>query len=180
VKTRDRIIASAIDQIGDFGVRHFTVDELARRVGLSRVTVYRHFPSKDEVLQAALLHELEQFMADIDAAAPRQGTPERRVVEGFVFAVDSLRHHEALARLLKTEPELILPLLTTNGSSVLATGRAYFATLTGDEVLAETLVRLITSLVLTPESVAPLNTPAELRAYAERFVGPLVASLATS
>jgi AcrR family transcriptional regulator len=174
MKTRDRIIASAIDQISDFGVRRFTVDELARRVGLSRVTIYRHFPSKDEVLAAALLQELRGFMADVERAVAGYLTPEQQVVEGFVFAVSSLRRHAALGKLLSTEPEIMLPLLTTNGGPVLAIGRDFITTLTGDQELAETVARLIISLVLTPQSVLPLSTPDELRAYAERYVSAMV------
>ncbi len=174
MKTRERILASAIDQITDFGVRRFTVDDLARRVGLSRVTIYRHFPSKDEVLQAALLQELRSFMADVDAAVARYDTREQRVVEGFVFSVSALRQHRALGRLLKTEPEIMLPLLTTNGGPVLATGREFIAKLADDDVLAETIARLVMSLVLTPASVTPLETEAELRTFATRYIAAMV------
>jgi AcrR family transcriptional regulator len=178
MKTRDRILASAIEQITDFGVRHFTIDELARRVGLSRVTIYRHFPSKDEVLQAALLQELRDFRTDVDDAVAGYDGREQRIVEGFVFVVSSLRRHATLQRLLKTEPELILPLLTTQGGPVLATGRELMATLTDDEVLAETLARLALSMVLTPESVAPIDTRDELRDYARRCIGAIVGTFA--
>ncbi len=174
MKTRERILNSAIDQITDLGVRRFTVDDLARRVGLSRVTIYRHFPSKDEVLAAALLQELRGFMADVDTAVEQFATPEQRVVEGVVFAVSALRRHRALGRLLSTEPEIILPLLTTDGGPVLATGREFITRLVGDPVLAETIARLVLSLVLTPASVTPLDTEAQLRSFAERYVGAMV------
>jgi hypothetical protein len=42
------------------------------------------------------------------------------------------------------------------------------------EVLSEILARMIMSFVLTPDSVVALETEAELRAYAERYVGSIV------
>lgn len=38
----------------DVGVRAFTVDELARRSGVAKTTIYRHFPSKNELIVTAL------------------------------------------------------------------------------------------------------------------------------
>ena len=38
----------------DVGVRAFTVDELARRSGVAKTTIYRHFPSKNELIITAL------------------------------------------------------------------------------------------------------------------------------
>ena len=191
---RDRIIRTALDQVSDFGVRRFTVDELARRVGLSRVTIYRHFPSKHEVLEAALLHELRVFMTDVEAAVAPYETVEQRVVEGFIFSVAWLRAHGVLQRLLRTEPDLILPLLTTEGGPVLETGREFIASFArggshGDgvplrspqlDVLTDMLARLILSLVLTPDSVAPLETEAQLRDYAERYVGGITRAFMTT
>jgi AcrR family transcriptional regulator len=198
-EARDRILRTAIEQVSDFGVRRFTVDELARRVGLSRVTIYRHFPSKRDVLEAALLLELRGFMVEVDAAVSRYVEIDERAVEGFVFAVGSLRRHAVLQRLLRTEPELILPLLTTQGGPVVETGREFIAnfargaappaagglapspspvvnTLASPqlEVLSEILARMILSFVLTPESIVALETEAELRAYAERYIGSIV------
>lgn len=38
----------------DVGVSGFTVDELAKRSGVAKTTIYRHFPSRNELLVAAL------------------------------------------------------------------------------------------------------------------------------
>ena len=57
---------------------------------------------------------------------------------------------------------------------MLATGREFITRLAGDPVLAETIARLVLSLVLTPASVTPLDTEAQLRSFAERYVGAMV------
>ncbi|MBO0769353.1 MAG: TetR/AcrR family transcriptional regulator [Solirubrobacterales bacterium] len=192
-EVRDRILSTAVEQISDFGVRGFTIDELAKRVGLSRVTIYRHFPSKRDVLEAALLRELAAFIEEVRAVVEQHEGVERRAVEGFVFAMGSLRQHEVLQRLLRTEPELILPLLTTQGAPVIEAGREFIYGLGEHEagagnlwidqqqltVLSELLTRTIISLVLTPESVVSLDSEEQLRAYAEEYIVSIVRGFAS-
>jgi AcrR family transcriptional regulator len=187
-EARDRILATAVQQISDFGVRGFTVDELARRVGLSRVTIYRHFPSKSDVLEAALLRELSAFIVEIREVVAGFDRIEDKAVEGFVFTMQTVRAHAVFQRLLRTEPEMFLPLLTTHGSPVIEAGRQLIYDLGAEqaehgvlqvdprrlEVLSEMLARLILSLVLTPESVAPVGDEAELRAFAREYFTQII------
>lgn len=49
------------------------------------------------------------------------------MAEGFVYALSSLRSHMLLQRLLRTEPELIVPLLTTQGAPIIEAGREFIA-----------------------------------------------------
>ena len=191
---RERILASALDQIGDFGVRRFTVDELARRVGLSRVTIYRHFPSRGEVVGAALLHELRGFLTEIEGRVAGIENPEARLTEAFVQVICGLRRHAMLQRLVRTEPELLLPLLTTEGGPVLAIGREFLVGLVhGSDrpapeaapdpelaALAEVTARLITSFILTRDSVIALGDEAQLRRFAARYVGALAREYAAA
>ncbi|MCQ7029827.1 TetR/AcrR family transcriptional regulator, partial [Escherichia coli] len=58
----DRILDGAMSQAEEFGLRRFTMDDVARRVGVSRVTVYRYFPKKDQLIEAILLRELRRFL----------------------------------------------------------------------------------------------------------------------
>ena len=48
------MLDAATDLALDVGVRAFTVDELARRSGVAKTTIYRHFPSKNELIITAL------------------------------------------------------------------------------------------------------------------------------
>jgi len=60
---RERIIKACRDLAGEQGLRHFTMDELAQRAGVSKRTVYRYFDSKQAIIEASL----GQFM--VGAAA---------------------------------------------------------------------------------------------------------------
>ena len=188
---RDRILTAALEQVEDFGVRRFTVDDVARRVGVSRVTIYRHFPKKDRLIEAVLLHELSRFLRSVDAAVEPYETLEEKLVEGFVFALVYLRRHRLLNRLLRTEPELLLPALTVNGDAVLSAGREFIAGIARSgakrgelplsnqqiEGVSELLARAVLSFVVTPNSTLGLRTPAEIRRFAETYLAPTLHAL---
>jgi AcrR family transcriptional regulator len=189
--TGERILAAASQQVEDFGLRRFTIDEVARRLRISRVTVYRYFPKRDRLLEAVLLRELHRFLRAIDAAVQSHETLEQRLVEGVVFALSYLRRHRLLQRLLRTEPELILPALTVNGGPVLAAGREFIAGFARREaardglplaeeeieVVSELLARVVISFLLTPESVLGINSDADARRFAEHYLAPTLRTL---
>ncbi len=184
----ERILDTALADISDNGLRRFTVDRLAKRVGLSRVTVYRHFPGKEAIVEAVLLREMRAFMTQVGEVVAQYQRFDDRVVEGVVFALTWLRQHALLQRLLHDEPQLILPLLTTQGAPVIELGRDFvtgFARSQPDAVqirlsaeqldmLSEMLTRMVISFVLTPESTVPLKTDDDVRALAENYLRPLI------
>lgn len=182
--TEERILQAAAEQVEDFGLRRFTIDDVARRVGVSRVTVYRYFPKKNRLIEALVLHEMRRFLRAVEEATRSCATLEERLVEGFVFGLLYLRQHRLLRRLLRSEPELILPALTTEGERVLAAGREFIARFAREEAAAgrlpldeeeiqavsELLTRAVLSFVVTPHSVLDLETPQGIRHFAEHYL----------
>ena len=185
-ETSERILEAAVGHAEDHGMRRFTMDDVAQRVGVSRVTVYRYFPKKDRLIEAVLLREMRHFLRAVDGAVASCETLEERLVEGFVFALTYLRAHRLLNRMLRTEPELILPHLTVRGAPVLEAGREFIARSARGEAdveglplgeqeiegVSELLARAVLSFVLTPESVFGMRTPAEARRFAEQYLAP--------
>ena len=55
-ETRDRIAGAAAELHEEKGVAHTTVAEIARRAGVTRLTVYNHFPDLSELLPACAAH----------------------------------------------------------------------------------------------------------------------------
>ncbi len=192
-ETSERILDAAAEQVEHFGVRRFTLDDVARRLGISRVTIYRYFPKRDALVEAVVLRELHRFLRAIDTAVEPYETLEERLVEGVVFALSYLRGHRLLGRVLRTEPELILPALTVRADRVLAAGREFIAgfalraaergglALRKEEIegLSELLARSVLSFVLTPDSVLGMRTDAEVRDFAERYLTPILRTVST-
>ncbi|MFC6879494.1 TetR/AcrR family transcriptional regulator [Actinomadura yumaensis] len=193
-RTAERVLDMALRQAEDFGMRRFTIDDLARRVGLSRVTIYRHFPKKDLLINALLTRELHRFLSKAETVVEAQPTPVAKLTEGLVFCVVYLREHRLLNRLLRTEPEIILPYLTTQAAETVAEAREWIAGLVRAEIdagritipapdvdsFAELLVRMVLSLVLTPETVLPIDDEAERRRVIELYFIPLTRRFETA
>lgn len=190
-ETSERILTAAAQQVEDFGLRRFTIDDVARRLGVSRVTIYRYFPKRDRLVQAVLLRELHRFLERVGAAVEPWPTLEQKLVEGVVFALGYLRRHKLLQRVLRTEPELLLPALTLRAGPILAAGREFIANfaraesgpgqlpLTEPEIdaISELLARAVLSFLLTPDSVLGMRTDQQVRAFAEHYLSPTLRAL---
>lgn len=69
-ETRDRIARAAAELHEERGVARTTVAEIARRAGVSRLTVYNHFPDLESLLPAcaahyATLHPRPEFVEEL-------------------------------------------------------------------------------------------------------------------
>lgn len=74
---------AAVDLFADQGYDATTVSEIAERAGgLSKMTFFRHFPDKREVLFAGQ-DKMGQLLADVIAAAPGSATPLQAVGAGL-------------------------------------------------------------------------------------------------
>jgi AcrR family transcriptional regulator len=108
----DEILDAARATVLDFGVRRTTVSEVARRSGLSRMTVYRRYPDGESLIRALMTREFGELL-DEAMAALDDGTPGReRVVGAAVTTLERLMTHPLMLRLLELEPEMMLPYLT--------------------------------------------------------------------
>jgi AcrR family transcriptional regulator len=181
-----RILDAALEEFGSYGLRRTNVDNVARRAGLARATVYRRFGSKKDLMQAVALREARRAMVVMVRAAESRPTIEDRLVEGFVTGIGLARGNPLLARLISSEPELILPYLTTDSRFVLAFARDFLAeqfrrspgppAVASPDAAAEIMVRLAMSVFLAPESCIPLESEDDLRAFARAYLVPLLHS----
>ena len=60
-EARDKMVLAAQQLIGDHGVEGFTVDEVARRSGVAKTTIYRHFPNPNDLAIEAIDCMVEPF-----------------------------------------------------------------------------------------------------------------------
>src|SRR3954464_12537519 len=73
---RERIIAAAAELFQKHGIRGIGVDAIAEAAGTNKMTLYRHFPSKDELLAECLRQPVAEVNAGWDTlAAAHPGDP---------------------------------------------------------------------------------------------------------
>ncbi|WP_133680202.1 TetR/AcrR family transcriptional regulator [Paludibacterium purpuratum] len=70
---RERILRTAHDLFYRDGIRATGIDRVIAESGVTKVTFYRHFPSKNELIRAYLDDRHERWMAWFKAALQRHG-----------------------------------------------------------------------------------------------------------
>jgi AcrR family transcriptional regulator len=95
------------------GVRRTTMTDVARRAGVSRMTLYRRYADVTSLMQALMTREFTQILAEVEADATVRQSARARVVESAVSGVDRLTRHPLFLRIVDVDPELLLPYITT-------------------------------------------------------------------
>jgi AcrR family transcriptional regulator len=99
------------------------MDDVARAAGCARQTIYKHFATKDELLTALFLREVERYLLALRQALERRRTERGRydhsdLEEAFVYTLGYLRGHPVVGRIL-ADPEGMLSVLALGRGSVL-------------------------------------------------------------
>jgi AcrR family transcriptional regulator len=115
---RDTYLDAARACILDVGWRRTTLTEVARRAGVSRMTIYRTWADMPQLLADLMTREwggvVAESLADEDPAAATVD----RLVGDIVGTVQRLRENELFVRIVELDPELLLPyLLSRRGRS---------------------------------------------------------------
>ncbi|WP_370416368.1 TetR/AcrR family transcriptional regulator [Streptomyces fradiae] len=114
----DPVLDAARDCVLAVGVRRTTLTDVARRAGVSRMTLYRRWPDVRTLVGDLMTREWIAVAAGA-MPPPDDDRPERaRIVEGLVAGVAAFRSHPLFRKILDVDPELLLPyVLDRRGAS---------------------------------------------------------------
>ena len=182
---REQILDAAAAQFASVGIARSTMGDITRRAGLARMTLYRRFANKQELVEAALMREASWFLADLEQEVDSHDSLEDKLTEGFAFTVTRLRDHGMLNRLLETEAEATVPYFTVQGAPLITAAAHFLAGVVSRSVhdsrsheellvVSEVTVRLVISFILSPSMIIDLDDPDTTRAFARNQLGPLL------
>ena len=184
--TAERIVDATVEELRLRGLRGLTVEGVAGRAGVSRITVYRHFGDRDGLVERTLARETRRFLAAVAAADDATAPPVSRIAASFGAAVTAARRHPLVGHWLVHDPGELVTELLADDAQVLRTGTAFVAeglrglagfggaTLANPERVAEVLVRLFTALMILPLPSVDLDDPAQVQALARDVIAPIV------
>jgi AcrR family transcriptional regulator len=117
---RERVLAATYACVARFGMGKTTVEDVVKESGVSRASIYRLFPGgKDQLLRETVGWEMNHFFGRLAEAVYDAPDFASLLEEGLVFAHRSIQEHEVLRKVLETEPERLLPLITVEQHRVL-------------------------------------------------------------
>jgi TetR/AcrR family transcriptional regulator, repressor for uid operon len=180
----ERILDAALELSAEAGIRALTMDDVATRAEVGRMTVYRRFGDRSHLIEALNVRETRRCLAVLDAATRADDPIEDQVAAGFVASIRLAREHPMLKRLSRDEPESVLRSLVADDSAMFVGARYFVAErlrasqragvlgpIEIDET-AELLVRLGLSFALIQETVFPLEDDEYLGDLARRLIAP--------
>lgn len=116
---RPRILGGTIDCLGRHGIDKTTVEDVARASGVSRATVYRHFPDgKDEIIAAGIEFAVADFFTEMALAIDDARDLAELLERALLFGHRAVAEHEILQTISRTEPERLMPQLSRSAPLV--------------------------------------------------------------
>jgi AcrR family transcriptional regulator len=114
----DPVLRAAYEGVLEIGLGRLTLAEVARRAGVSRMTVYRRYDDLDRLISALLVVEFGAVIADASERARREATGRSRLAREVIHVTRRTAEHPLMRRILELDPEMLMPLVVDRlGSS---------------------------------------------------------------
>jgi TetR/AcrR family transcriptional repressor of uid operon len=178
-RTSQRILDAARSEAAAVGLQRITVEDVVRRAGVSRMTAYRRYPRREDLVAALVRRETQRFLGAVADAIDSVDDPREGVAEAFTAAVSFARAHPILRRAAQNEPAPI-----ADSEELLKMGTAFIANyIHGDEPgtpkqrvrwVADVFARLFFTYISMPPTDPDFGDEAELRRFAHEVLTPMV------
>ena len=180
----DPLLAAARACVMEVGFRRTTLADVAKRAGVSRMTVYRQYGDLATIVSALLTAELVALIDRARTEVADLPTARERLVEAGVRTVAALAEHPLYRRVLDLDPELLLPLVVDRFGSTqraaislvaeqVAAGQRDGSIRPVDPDLAATCLQLTAqSFVFSARVVDGMPVGAELRHLLDAYLRP--------
>ncbi|MFF5573803.1 TetR/AcrR family transcriptional regulator [Streptomyces luteogriseus] len=114
----DVVLDAVRDCVLAVGVRRTTMTDVARRAGLSRMTLYRRWPDVRSLVGDLMTREwIAVATGSMPDRRPELGT-RPPLIDGLVAGVEAFRAHPLFQKIVDVDPELLLPyVLDRRGAS---------------------------------------------------------------
>ncbi|HEY9312383.1 helix-turn-helix domain-containing protein [Williamsia sp.] len=179
-------MAAATAEFERVGVRRASIERIAQDAGVSRSTLYRRFPSKEDLLAEVVVSMRRHFLREISVALTGLD-PRAAVVEAFCLAVTGFRNNALAKQILADDPGAIdlligfeapqaVDLVGEFSQGIVTTLRAAGASMPEPDLrmAAETQFRLVSSFAVTSSFALDIDDADAVRAYAAKFLAPMI------
>nr|WP_042187176.1 TetR/AcrR family transcriptional regulator [Kibdelosporangium sp. MJ126-NF4]CEL17870.1 Transcriptional regulator, TetR family [Kibdelosporangium sp. MJ126-NF4]CTQ90907.1 Transcriptional regulator, TetR family [Kibdelosporangium sp. MJ126-NF4] len=142
-RNRAKILAAAEEVFVEAG-REASTEEVARRAGVAIGTVFRHFPTKDDLL-AAIMKELTARLALEAETLAAEGDPATALFTFFTGVVEQSAGRKAVVELLDVDIRVDRQLQSMRAAIGTLVVRAQQAGAVRDDVRVDEVMALLTA-----------------------------------
>ncbi|MFI5491416.1 TetR/AcrR family transcriptional regulator [Actinoplanes sp. NPDC051859] len=187
----DALLDAARECVLAVGLRRTTLTDVARRAGVSRMTMYRRWPDMAALMADLMTREWSSLAITSDSEA-QGGTARERIVDSLVRGARSLRRHAMFRRVVELDPEILVPYLVDRRGGVqnaildhlvsaIKAGDSDGSLRAGEPVLlARSAILAVHGFVISAGTMLDHDSPevtedaldAELRLLLDRFLQP--------
>lgn len=100
---REMTVETVIDLAAEQNPADITTDAIAKRMGVTQGALFRHFSSKDAILQAVMEWVSERLLARIDKATSIAASPLEAIEAAFMAHIHFIAEHPGVPRMLFEE-----------------------------------------------------------------------------
>lgn len=97
---RAATVEAVVDLAAEQNLSDITTTAIAQRMGLTQGALFRHFPTKDAILQAVMSWVTERLLARVDKAAEGTTSPVAALEAVFMTHIDFVSEHPGVPRML--------------------------------------------------------------------------------
>jgi AcrR family transcriptional regulator len=165
-----------------YGVRRANIDDVAARARVSRSTIYRRFPTKDDLFAQVVRREAGLFFSTLDQATSGCN-PQQAVIEAFALGVRLVQDSPLYSRIVESEPELLGMFSRSQVFPIrqFADGIAHTLRRCGTDIaeadldnIADILLRVALGIIVFPTDRLDTSDPVAVRDYAARYLVPII------
>lgn len=99
-ETRQALLVAARDVFTEVGFRSANTQEIAKRVGVTKKTLYNHFPSKEDLFNQVLVQELTQSIQSVLQAQQQASTVAQKLRATLRASYEFFRSRSLIQRLV--------------------------------------------------------------------------------
>lgn len=92
---REKILHKSQELFLNLGFKSVTMDDIASEMGISKKTIYVHFPNKTKLVEATTLHMFETISHGIDCICELQKNPIEEIFDIKQFVMDHLKNEKS-------------------------------------------------------------------------------------
>jgi AcrR family transcriptional regulator len=185
VSPEQRILAAARSTYLKSGVENTGMGDIAEAAGIARSTLYRYFPTRDEVLVAVIRTDMMSMAEFMQDRLARVSDPADHIVEGLVLAIEEIPRQPLLNQVFAGDNNSRARRLVWNSPAIVELGNQLMQdvigpALAGDklnrqvkpEVLVEWVYRTLLSFLTLPSNT--VKGRRELRATLHALLIPVL------